>query len=80
MKPQTRYKSLKKLKMEEWKCKTGLNTRKSYVRCASLFLQVAIPNELLKKRGLVSLLAEYQLRHIKHKFEPPYAERNYHVY
>lgn len=63
-KPQTRYKALKKLNMEEWKCKTWSNTRKSYARCASSFLQVAIPNELLKKRGLVSLLDQYQLKHI----------------
>lgn len=62
--PQTRYKALKKLNMEEWKCKTWSSTRKSYARCASSFLRVAIPNELLKKRGLVSLLDQYQLKHI----------------
>lgn len=63
-KPLTKYKALKKLGMAEWKCKTWANTRKSYARCARTFLQVAIPNELLKKRGLVSLLDQYQLKHI----------------
>lgn len=63
-KPSTRYKALKKLKLEEWKCKTWANTRKSYARCASSFLQVAISNNLLKKRGLVTILDQYQLSHI----------------
>ena len=55
-KPLARYRALKKLGLEEWKCKSWANTRKSYARCASTFLQIAIPNNLLKKRGLVSLL------------------------
>lgn len=55
-KPYTRYKALKKLGLEEWKCKTWSNTRKSYARCASTFLKVAISKEVLKKRGLVTLL------------------------
>lgn len=59
-----RYRALKKLGLEEWKCKSWSNTRKSYARCASTFLNAAIPNELLKKRGLVSLLDQYQLKHI----------------
>lgn len=63
-KPLARYRALKKLGLEEWKCKAWSNTRKSYARCASSFLQVAIPNNLLKKRGLVSLLDQYQLKHI----------------
>ena len=62
--PMARYRALKKLGMEEWKCKTWANTRKSYARCATSFLQIAIPNNLLKKRGLVSLLDQYQLKHI----------------
>ena len=63
-KPQTKYKALKKLGIDEWKCKTWANTRKSYARCASTFLRVVITNELFKKRGLVSLLDQYQLKHI----------------
>lgn len=63
-KPMKRYKALKQLGMEEWKAKTWSNTRKSYARCASGFLQVVIPNTILKKRGLVSLLDQYQLKHI----------------
>ena len=55
-KPYTRYKALKKLGLEEWKCKTWSNTRKSYARCASTFLKVAISKEVLKKRGLVTLI------------------------
>ena len=62
--PVARYRALKKLGMEEWKSKTWANTRKSYARCATSFLQIAIPNNLLKKRGLVSLLDQYQLKHI----------------
>lgn len=61
---QTRYRALKKLGLEEWKCKIWSRTRKSYARCASTFLKAAIPNKLLKKRGLVSILDQYQLKHI----------------
>lgn len=53
-KPYTRYKALKKLGLEEWKCKTWSNTRKSYARWASTFLKVAISKEVLKKRGAVT--------------------------
>ncbi|HIR15649.1 MAG TPA: hypothetical protein IAC88_03570 [Candidatus Onthosoma merdavium] len=63
-KPQARYRALKKLGLEEWKCKTWANTRKSYARCASTFLRTAITNNILRKRGLVSLLDQYQLKHI----------------
>ncbi len=63
-KPLARYRALRKLGLEEWKCKTWANTRKSYARCAATFLRVAIPNNILKKRGLVSLLDQYQLKHI----------------
>ena len=59
----TKYKALKRLGKEEWKCITWANCRKSYARCASTFLRVAIPNKILKKRGLVSLLDLYQLKH-----------------
>ena len=52
--PVARYRALKKLGMEEWKSKTWANTRKSYARCATSFLQIAIPNNLLKKRGAVT--------------------------
>lgn len=39
-------------------------SRKSYAHCASTFLQLTITNVRLKKRGLVSLLDQYQLKHI----------------
>lgn len=62
--PYTRYKALLKLGMAEWKAKTWANCQRAYARCASSFLHVAIPIQLLKKRGLVSLLDQYQLKHI----------------
>lgn len=40
------------------------NTRKSYARWASSFLNIAIPNNLFKKIGLVIILDRYQLKHI----------------
>ena len=40
------------------------NSRKGYARCVSTFLCTAITNQILKKRGLVSLLDQYQLKHI----------------
>lgn len=63
-KVKTKYKALRRLGMPEWKCITWANCRKSYARCASTFLKVAIPNKILKKRGLVSLLDQYQLKHV----------------
>ena len=63
-KPKTKYKALKKLGMEEWKCKIWANSRKSYARCATTFLKVAIPNELLKKRDLTTMLDQYERVHI----------------
>lgn len=60
----TRYKALKKLGFNEDTSKKWANSRKSYARCASSFLNIAIPNNLLKKRGLVTILDQYQLKHI----------------
>ena len=60
----TRYKALKKLGFNEDTSKKWANSRKSYARCASSFLKIAIPNNLLKKRGLVTILDQYQLKHI----------------
>ena len=50
--------------MEEWKCKTWENSRKSYARCATIFLKAAILNELLKKRDLTTMLDQYERVHI----------------
>lgn len=60
----TRYKALQKLGIDEETSWMWANSRKSYARCASSFLCRAITNNTLKKRGLVSLLDQYQLRHI----------------
>lgn len=59
-----RHKELVKLGIPFDKAQSWANTRKGYARSASSFLQVAISNEELKKRGLVTLLDQYQLRHI----------------
>lgn len=59
-----RHKALVQLGIEFHIAQSWANCRKGYARCASTFLQTAIPNELLKKRGLVSLLNQYQLKHI----------------
>lgn len=62
--PKTRYRNLRRLRLPHWKAITWANCRKSYARCASSFLQVAIPNKLFEIKGLVSLLSLYQLKHI----------------
>ena len=63
-KTRTRYRNLLKLGLPQWKAITWANSRKSYARCASTFLQVAIPNSLFERKGLVPLLNLYQLKHI----------------
>ena len=60
---QNRQKQLRKLGAKEWQVKTWANTRKGYARCASTFLSI-ITNDLLKRKGLPSLVDQYQLRHI----------------
>lgn len=60
--PITRYRNLIKLGFEKWKARTWANCRKSYARCASSFLQVAIPNKLFETKGLVPLLSLYQYK------------------
>lgn len=59
-----RHKALVQLGVKSHIARSWANCRKGYARCASTFLRVAIPNEILKKRGLVSLLDQYQLKHI----------------
>ena len=39
------------------------NSRKAYARCASSFLNNVLTNKRLKERGLVFLLAQYDLKH-----------------
>ena len=60
----TRHRGLVRLGIEWNKAQSWANSRKSYARCASSFLQTAITNKKLKKRGLVSLLDQYQLKHV----------------
>lgn len=60
----TRHKALVRLGIEWNTAQSWANSRKNYARCASSFLNSAITNEKLKRRGLVSLLDQYQLNHI----------------
>lgn len=60
---QNRQKQLRKLGAKEWQVKAWANTRKGYARCARTFLSI-ITNDLLKRKGLPSLVDQYQLRHI----------------
>lgn len=59
-----REKQLRKLGALPWQAKTWANSRKSYARCASTFLQTRITNDLLYRKGLPSMVAQYQLKHI----------------
>lgn len=62
--PKTRVKRLRQCGLPEWQCKAYGNTRKGIARCAnSAFIKRALPNEMFKKAGLVSLLDYYQLQH-----------------
>ena len=59
-----REKQLRKLGALPWQAKTWANCRKSYARCASTFLHTKITNDLLYRKGLPSMVAQYQLKHI----------------
>lgn len=60
-----RYKALVQLGIPKNKARACANSRKGYARMArSQILHMAINNAVLKKRGLVSLLDQYQLKHI----------------
>ena len=60
-----RFKSLQKLGITKSKAWEWANSRKGYARVANSFILCrTITNEILKKRGLASLLAQYKLKHI----------------
>lgn len=59
----TKKKGLIKLGVSKRKAWMLANSRKSYARCASSFLNAIITNAKLKQRGLVSLLDQYNLKH-----------------
>lgn len=59
-----RERNLMRLGIEKEKAHSWACSRKAYARCASTFLHTALKNEILKKLGLVSLLDQYQLKHI----------------
>lgn len=59
-----REKQLKKLGVNALQAKMWSNTRKSYARCASTFLQNKVTKELLRRKGLPSMTDQYQLKHI----------------
>lgn len=59
-----REKQLRKLGVNALQAKMWSNTRKSYARCASTFLQNKVTKELLRRKGLPSMIDQYQLKHI----------------
>lgn len=59
-----REKQLRKLGVNALQAKMWSNTRKSYARCASTFLQNKVTKELLRRKGLPSMTDQYQLKHI----------------
>lgn len=58
-----REKQLRKLGAYPWQAKTWANCRKGYARCASTFLKI-VTNQLLQRKGLPSMVDQYQLKHI----------------
>ncbi len=61
----TKYKALIKLGISKYTAWEWANSRKAYARIAmSHVMCCAVTNDRLKKRGLVSLLDQYQLKHI----------------
>lgn len=59
-----REKQLRKLGANSWQLVTWANCRMSYARCRRAFLKTVITNELLKRKGLPSLVDQYQLKYI----------------
>lgn len=58
-----REKQLRKLGAYPWQAKIWANCRKGYARCARTFLSI-VRNDLLKRKGLPSMVDQYQLKHI----------------
>lgn len=59
--PKTRYKALVRLGIKKGKAWEWANSRKGYARVASSFIMHrAVTNDILKRKGLVSLLDHYQ--------------------
>lgn len=64
-KPKTRFKALMKLGIPRGKAWEWANSRKGYARVASSFImQRAVPNKILKRKGLIFLSDHYQSVHI----------------
>ena len=64
-KTRKRYNGLQKLGITKSKAWEWANSRKGYARVANSFILCkSITNEILKKRGLASLLVQYKLKHI----------------
>lgn len=59
-----RERQLRKLGALPWQAKSWANSRKSYARCASTFLNTMVSKDLLKRKGLPSMVDQYQLKHI----------------
>lgn len=61
----TKYRALIKLGVNKYKAWEWANSRKAYARVAMSYIMCrTVTNDRLKKRGLVSLLDQYQLKHI----------------
>lgn len=59
-----RERNLMKLGIDRKQAHTWACARQSYARCSTTFLKYALTNKTLSKMGLVSLLEQYQLKHI----------------
>lgn len=59
-----RERQLRKLGALPWQAKTWANSRKGYARCASTFLRTRVTIDLLNRKGLPSMVDQYQLKRI----------------
>ena len=63
----TRYEALKQLGIEDKIAFNCANTRKGYYNmCQSTYVMFAINNERLKRKGLITLLDQYEKVHIEY--------------
>ena len=66
-KTKTRYEALKQLGVEDKIAFNCANTRKGYYNiCQSTYVMFAINNERLKRKGLITLLDQYEKVHIEY--------------
>ena len=63
-KPKTRVRNLRKCGFPDWAAMAYGNSRKGTMRCASSFMNRAVPKATFDKAGLISLLDYYNLKHV----------------